>query len=69
MSEKDERAPKIYIVITLGYSHQPNHLLRGQNDIMKADVSIEFTEKGRERERDNCFQDLKESNVEIFTDD
>lgn len=57
MSEKDERAPENLYRNYIGFQSATNHLLRGQNDIIKADISIEFTvEKSegagqRDRER------------------
>lgn len=50
MSEKDERAPENLYRNYIGFQSATNHLLRGQNDIIKADISIEFTVKKREAE-------------------
>lgn len=44
MSKKDERAPQNLYRNYIGLQSATNHLLRGQNDIMKAEISIEFTE-------------------------
>lgn len=60
VSEKDERAPENLYRNYIGLQSTTNHLLRGQNDIIKADISIEFTvgknkkrkeESGRASER------------------
>lgn len=43
VSEKDERAPENLYRNYIGFQLATNHLLRGQNDIIKADISIEFS--------------------------
>ena len=44
VSEKDERAPQNLYRNYIGPHSAANHLLRGQNDIIKAKISIEFSE-------------------------